>query len=233
MNAKTLAENVLKCYNFFMNKKGVLHMQKEKVVKACKSTIGTILIAIFIVIGVFLAIKICWGTEIENIFMLANKVSININKDKEQQPITIDEEKKSLDSYPEYGTQYATIEIPRIGANLPVYFGDTLEILKKGVGHSSGSYFPGEGGSILYMGHNSKKVFRRFSELQIGDEIKVTTTYGEYNYKIYDMQLIKETDLDKVPIQRDEEILMVYTCYPFNNVGYATQRYVVYAKLEK
>jgi sortase A len=216
-----------------MNKKGVLHMQKEKVVKACKSTIGTILIAIFIVIGVFLAIKICWGTEIENMFMLANKVSININKDKEQQPITIDEEKKSLDSYPEYGTQYATIEIPRIGANLPVYFGDTLEILKKGVGHSSGSYFPGEGGSILYMGHNSKKVFRRFSELQIGDEIKVTTTYGEYNYKIYDMQLIKETDLDKVPIQRDEEILMVYTCYPFNNVGYATQRYVVYAKLEK
>ena len=204
-------------------------MQKEKVVKACKSTIGTILIAIFIVIGVFLAIKICWGTEIENMFMLANKVSININKDKEQQPITIDEEKKSLDSYPEYGTQYATIEIPRIGANLPVYFGDTLEILKKGVGHSSGSYFPGEGGSILYMGHNSKKVFRRFSELQIGDEIKVTTTYGEYNYKIYDMQLIKETDLDKVPIQRDEEILMVYTCYPFNNVGYATQRYVVYA----
>lgn len=71
-------------------------MQKEKVVKACKSTIGTILIAIFIVIGVFLAIKICWGTEIENIFMLANKVSININKDKEQQPITIDEEKNHL-----------------------------------------------------------------------------------------------------------------------------------------
>ena len=98
--------------------------------------------------------------------------------------ITIDEEKKSLDSYPEYGTQYATIEIPKIGANLPVYFGDTLEILKKGVGHSSGSYFPGEGGSILYMGHNSKKVFRRFSELQIGDEIKVTTTYGEYNLSL-------------------------------------------------
>ena len=110
---------------------------------------------------------------------------------------------------------------------------DTLEILKKGVGHSSGSYFPGEGGSIIYMGHNSKKMFRRFSELQKGNEIKVTTSYGEYVYKIYDMQLIKETELDKLPIQRDKEILMVYTCYPFNNVGYATQRYVVYAELEK
>ena len=110
---------------------------------------------------------------------------------------------------------------------------DALDILKKGVGHSSGSYFPGEGGSIIYMGHNSKKMFRRFSELQKGNEIKVKTSYGEYVYKIYDMQLIKETEVDKLPIQRDKEILMVYTCYPFNNVGYATQRYVVYAELEK
>ena len=83
------------------------------------------------------------------------------------------------------------------------------------------------------MGHNSKKMFRRFSELQIRDKIKVTTSYGEYNYKIYDMKLIKETEVDKLPIQKDKEILMVYTCYPFNNVGYATQRYVVYANLEK
>ena len=142
-------------------------------------------------------------------------------------------DKNTIKNYPEYGTQYATIEIDKIGVNLPVYYGDTLEILKKGVGHSSGSYFPGEGGSIVYMGHNSKKMFRRFSELQKGNEIKVTTSYGEYVYKIYDMQLIKETELDKLPIQRDKEILMVYTCYPFNNVGYATQRYVVYAELEK
>lgn len=76
-------------------------------------------------------------------------------------------------------------------------------------------------------------MFRRFSELQIGDEISVNTVYGEFNYKIYDMQLIKETEIDKLPIQKEKEILMIYTCYPFNNVGYATQRYVVYAELEK
>ena len=140
-------------------------------------------------------------------------------------------ENNRLENYPEYGTQYATIEISKIDVDLPVYYGDTLEILKKGVGHSSGSYFPGEGGSIVYMGHNSRKVFRRFSELQIGDSIKVTTSYGEFNYKIYDMQLINETETDKLPIQKEKEILMVYTCYPFNNIGYATQRYVVYAEL--
>ena len=104
--------------------------------------------------------------------------------------------------------------------------------MKNGVGHSSGSYFPGEGGSIVYLGHNSKKMFRRFSELQIGNEIIVKTDYGEFKYTIYDMQLIKETEFDKLPIQKESEILMVYTCYPFNNIGYTDKRYVVYAKLE-
>ena len=209
-------------------------MPNTEIKEICKTTIQILIISILITCCIILGIKLMWGEKIDTALILANKVAITTNeKANQEQTTTISEEKKSLENYPEYGTQYATIEIQRIGANLPVYFGDTLDILKKGVGHSSGSYFPGEGGSILYMGHNSKKVFRRFSELQIGDEIKVTTTYGEYNYKIYDMQLINETDTDKVPIQRDEEILMVYTCYPFNNIGYATQRYVVYAKLEK
>ena len=135
-------------------------------------------------------------------------------------------------NYPEYGTQYATIEIPKIDVDLPVYFGDTLEVLKKGVGHSSGSYFPGEGGSIIYMGHNAKNIFRRFSEIQVGDEITIKANYGTYQYKIYDTKLIKETDIDELPIQKEKEILMIYTCYPFNNIGYASKRFVVYAELE-
>ena len=206
---------------------------QNKLVQALKATISSIIVALLITGLLILVIYLFLGQEIGEIFSLVNKVSITIDENREQKPTTISEEKNTLENYPEYGTQYATIEIDKIDVNLPVYFGDTLEILKNGVGHSSGSYFPGEGGSIVYMGHNSKKMFRRFSELQIGNEIKVTTNYGEYKYKIYDMQLIKETELDKLPIQRDKEILMVYTCYPFNNVGYATQRYVVYAELEK
>ncbi len=210
---------------------------QNKLVQSVKATISSIIVALLITGILLLGIKLFLGREIEKVFTLVNKVSITTSaKAKpEQTTISTDEETEQtiIKNYPEYGTQYATIEIDKIDVNLPVYFGDTLEILKKGVGHSSGSYFPGEGGSIIYMGHNSKNMFRRFSELQIGNEIKVTTSYGEYTYKIYDMQLIKETEIDKLPIQRDKEILMIYTCYPFNNVGYATQRYVVYAELEK
>ena len=210
---------------------------QNKLVQTVKATISSIIVALLITGTLLFGIKLFLGREIEKVFTLVNKVSITTSaKAKpEQTTISTDEETEQtiIKNYPEYGTQYATIEIDKIDVNLPVYFGDTLEILKKGVGHSSGSYFPGEGGSIIYMGHNSKNMFRRFSELQIGNEIKVTTSYGEYAYKIYDMQLIKETEIDKLPIQRDKEILMIYTCYPFNNVGYATQRYVVYAELEK
>lgn len=208
-------------------------MLNKKIIQASKATISVIIVALLLVGIIYLATYLFFGQEIDTAVLLLNTVAVELNENKEEVPTVLNEEKQTLENYPEYGTQYATIEIPRIGANLPVYFGDTLEILKKGVGHSSGSYFPGEGGSIVYMGHNSKKVFRRFSELQIGDSIKVTTTYGEFNYKIYDMQLIKETELEKVPIQREEEILMVYTCYPFNNIGYADHRFVVYAKLEQ
>lgn len=206
---------------------------QNKLGQAVKATISSIIVALLITGLLIIVIKLFLGQEIGEIFSLVNKVSITIDENKVQEQTTISEENKTLENYPEYGTQYATIKIDKIDLELPVYFGDTLEILKKGVGHSSGSYFPGEGGSIIYMGHNSKKMFRRFSELQIGNEIKITTNYGEYTYKIYDMQLIKETEVDKLPIQREKEILMIYTCYPFNNVGYATQRYVVYAELEK
>lgn len=198
--------------------------------KTIKATIINVIVALFVSIALIFGVYLMFRADIDETISLISKVSIDI-ENKEVKETVMNEEQR-IENYPEYGTQYATIEISKIDVNLPVYYGDTLEILKKGVGHSSGSYFPGEGGSIIYMGHNSKRMFRRFSELQIGNEIIVKTTYGEYKYKIYDMQIINETEVDKLPIQKDKEILMVYTCYPFNNIGYATQRYVVYAELE-
>lgn len=203
----------------------------NNIIRAFKATIFSIIVALFVGMMLFGGIRLFFGQEIDDVFLLLNKVSISIKQDVKIEKIEINQEEKRLTSYPEYGANYANIKIDKIDVDLPVYFGDTLEILKKGVGHSSGSYFPGEGGSIIYMGHNSKNIFRRFSELQIGNQIVVKTEYGEFTYQIYDMKLIQETDVDQVPVQDEKEILMIYTCYPFNNIGYTTQRYVVYANL--
>ena len=206
-------------------------MHRRYLIKTLKATIIHVIVALFITGIILGAINLLAGKQIEDVVSVISRVSIDIKDKKEAKPIQLKED--GIENYPEYGTKYAQIKIPKIDCDLPVYFGDTLEVLKKGVGHTSGSYFPGEGGSIIYMGHNSKNTFRRFSELKKGDEIIVTTDYGEFKYKIYDMQIVGETELDKLPIQKEEEKLMVYTCYPFVYVGYTTQRYVVYANLEK
>ena len=196
---------------------------------AIKATIKNIIVAFLIVIAFFGLIYVFLGRKIELNISLINKIAVDTSS-KKNEGMSIDLDTNKIQNYPEYGTQYATIEIPKINVDLPVYFGSTLDVLKNGVGHDSASFFPGEGGSIIYMGHNSQNVFRRFSELSKGDEITIKAAYGEFKYKIYDMKLVDETDLAALPIQKDEEILMCYTCYPFNNIGYATQRYVVYAK---
>ncbi len=197
--------------------------------KSIKATIINVIVALFITAFLLVSLYLIFRADINENISIINRVAVE--EDRKPVAETVMKENK-IENYPEYGTQYATIEIPAIDVDLPVCFGDTLEIIKNAVGHSSGSYFPGEGGSIIYMGHNSQNIFRRFSELVVGDEITVKTNYGTFIYKIYDMQLINETDLDKLPIQKEKEILMVYTCYPFQNYGYTTQRYVVYAELQ-
>ena len=139
---------------------------------AIKATIIELIVALFITVILLGAGYFLLGAKVEDTMSLISKVSIGVSDGNEVVNTVIDENKQ-LKNYPEYGTKYATIKIPKIDVDLPVYYGDTLDILKKGVGHSSGSYFPGEGGSIIYMGHNSKKMFRRFSELQKGNEIEV------------------------------------------------------------
>ena len=132
-------------------------------VETIKATIKYLIVALFIIIAIVGAIYLLFGQEVNETFSIISKVAIDIENKKVEQT-QMSEDNTTLKNYPEYGTQYATIKIPRINADLPVYFGDTLEVLKNGVGHSSGSYFPGEGGSIIYMGHNSKNMFRRFTE---------------------------------------------------------------------
>ena len=49
-------------------------------------------------------------------------------------------------------------------------------------------------------------------------------------YEIYDEQVVLETETDKLPIQKGEEILMLYTCYPVKDMEKTPYRYVVYAE---
>lgn len=196
-----------------------------------KATMKYLVVA-FIYMLIFLAIIfILFGKNINKYVSLVNLISIKTNNEILEN-ITIDLDNKNLINYPYYGMKYASLEIKDLKINMPVFFGDTMSILKKGIGHSSGSYFPGEGGSILYMGHNNKNMLRNLVDIKNEAIITVKTSYGIFNYKVFKTDIINYTEIDKVPINRDKEILMIYTCYPKNAIGHTTKRFVAYASLE-
>lgn len=119
------------------------------------------------------------------------------------------------------------LEIPKIGAELPIIEGTDEEMLEKGVGHYRTTVFPSDGEQILLSGHRDT-VFRRFGELEIGDRFIVKMPYGTFEYEIASTEIVDKDDTSVIR-SMGEEVLVVSTCYPFRYVGSAPDRYVAYA----
>lgn len=194
------------------------------------ATIKHLIVAIMFIILIAVIIFVLFGSRISMAISLVNKVSIDTSnvvlKDVKLNSVT-----KRLESYPEYGTKYGDLRIDSLDVDLPLYYGDTLSILRNGVGHSSGSYFPGEGGTIVCMAHNTIGYLYNLSDIEIGANIVITTTYGKFTYKVEETKIVPETQVDAVSVSHGEEMLILYTCYPTNTFGHATKRFITYSKL--
>lgn len=205
-------------------------MHKKENNSIILATIKHLIVAIMFIILIAVIIFVLFGSRISMAISLVNKVSIDTSnvvlKDVKLNSIT-----KRLESYPEYGTKYGDLSIDSLDVDLPLYYGDTLSILRNGVGHSSGSYFPGEGGTIVCMAHNTRGYLYNLSDIEIGDNIVITTTYGEFTYEVEETRIVQETQVDAVSVSHGEEMLILYTCYPTNTFGHATKRFITYSKL--
>lgn len=199
---------------------------QNKLLKLLKATIIKLIVAYFFVAIIFSLYKICLENKFETVAGIVRIFAAN-RELKTLDPVL---DGNILLHRPIYGNQYARIKIPSIDIDLPLYYGEGLDLLKKGIGQDSNSYFPGEGGTILCMGHNFKSFLARLPETRIGDKILIETSYGTFEYTMYESKIVHETDLGAAPIQKEEERLIIYTCYPINNIGHAYQRYLVYAK---
>ena len=131
--------------------------------------------------------------------------------------------------FPKLGEQFGNLSIPSAKIEYPVLHGDYDEELARGIGHFDGSKYPGEGANIVLDGHR-ETVFRNLGKVKIGDPITFTTTYGVYKYEVTDIKIVKDTD-NSILRPTDTERLTLYTCYPFDTIGYKPERYVVMAKL--
>ena len=197
--------------------------------RTIKAIIMDIIIAFIGFIVIIFAINLVFGKQIQAAINIVNMISIDADN-KIIKPIEFSEEKQKLVEYPEYGTRYGNIKIDSIGINLPLYYGDMPSTLQNGIGQSSGAYFPGEGGSIICMGHNTKTFLYDLPTIANDAIIEVNTSYGDFKYQVYQTKVVSMYNQEELPIQKDEEILMLYTCYPVNTLGHKTDRFVVYAK---
>lgn len=132
-------------------------------------------------------------------------------------------------SFPKYGEEYGMLSVDAAGIVSPVFVGDDATQLLDGAGQYYGSVFPGDIGNTVITGHTNS-VFKMLDQAQIGDEIRLELTYGTYVYEISNIEIKSNTD-DSILAPSEEQILTLYTYYPFDYIGNTPDRYVVTAKL--
>ena len=196
-----------------------------------KATIRNIIVAFVYVLIIVGAIALFLHPQISKAISVINTITVK-SEEKEAKNIKIDLTHNKLETKPKYGTKYGNITIDALGIDLPLYYGDDLATIRYGVGQTVGSYFPGEGGSIVCMAHNTQGFLRRLPEIEIGTKININTVYGDYTYTVYETKVVPQEDLEAAYIQDEKEILILYTCYPVNSIGHATHRFMTYSSLD-
>lgn len=156
------------------------------------------------------------GKPAENIFTSAPETS----------PETV---RLSSIQFPSYGARFGKLTISSASIEADLYFGDGSAQLKNGVGVYNGSFIPGYGKTILIAGHNHT-FFHTLGAAKTGDEIRIETNYGTYLYRISSTQVKKAADASAYDLAGSKENLVLYTCYPFDELGLTPNRYYVYAE---
>lgn len=122
-----------------------------------------------------------------------------------------------------------SIEIPKIGVNLPIYHGTSDEVLAVAVGHIEGTSLPigGKNTRTVLSGHRglpNSKLFTRLDELIIGDFFFIRVLNQTLAYEVLDIEVINPDDVDKLELIPDQDLVTLLTCTPY---GLNTHRLIV------
>ena len=130
---------------------------------------------------------------------------------------------------PKIGDLMGELVIPKLGATLPIIHGTDEDELEKGVGHYANSVMPGQSDNSVLSGHRDT-VFRELGKVGKGDEFIVHTADGTFTYRVRQVRIVDEDDRTVI-VPKPKATLTVSTCYPFDFVGYAPDRYILIADL--
>lgn len=116
------------------------------------------------------------------------------------------------------------------GRKVPVLEGASASELSRGAAHHPHSSPLGSVGNCVIFGHRDT-VFRGFGRLSVGDTIRLQVPGKTYTYRISTMSIVDPDD-SRMFQAYGQAVMTLVTCYPFNYVGSAPQRYIVVAVLQ-
>lgn len=121
------------------------------------------------------------------------------------------------------------IEIPSINIKLPIYYGTSVDILKKGVGVLDGTSLPvgGENTHSVLSAHTglaNQKLFTDIDKLKDGDVFYLHILKKDLAYKVNQIKVVHPDEIDELKISDDKDYVTLLTCYPY---GINTERLLV------
>jgi LPXTG-site transpeptidase (sortase) family protein len=137
-----------------------------------------------------------------------------------------------------------SILIPKIGANARIFPNVDasnpdifLPLLKEGVAHAAGTFFPGQKGNIYLFAHSTDNfwdvgrynaIFYLLKDLRKGDGVIIYFQNVRHDYVVSDKKVVSPSEISYLNrAQTGKELLILQTCWP---PGTTWQRLLVFAK---
>jgi sortase A len=129
------------------------------------------------------------------------------------------------------GNKIGILYIPKVYKKYEVYWGTDEKTLDQGVGMYSGNSTttPNGMGHTVLSGHRDT-VFTQLKNIKIGDELILEYTDKKFKYVITKIWITDKDDLTVI-VPRKSPTLTLTTCYPFEFVGDAPERYIIESDL--
>jgi sortase A len=128
----------------------------------------------------------------------------------------------------ELGKPIGMLEIPRLGLSSIVVEGDDATALLVGVGHLADTPLPWHDGNSVFAAHRDT-FFRPLAGIRRNDVIRFSTADAEFEYVVKQTMVVEPTAVEVLD-PTDTATLTLITCYPFDYIGPAPNRFVVRAE---
>jgi len=127
------------------------------------------------------------------------------------------------------GDLIGRLVIPRLQVHAIVREGVGRKTLDLALGHIPGTALPGQKGNVGVAGHRDT-LFRSLRKIGKGDLLQFQTLAGSYTYKVDSTQVVGPKDVKVLDPGKYPEMTLV-TCYPFDYIGSAPDRFIVQARM--